>query len=415
MKKFIVVLALLVAISANAQWTKSSSGMMKDSIVYSFASIGSNLYAGANGSSSGTGRIYISSNGGSNWAEMNGLFSVVNCIAAQGSNLLVGANGGLFITSNNGVNWTTALTDQNIISLGVNGNTILAGTYSSATTYGVFRSTNNGSNWTLSDLAGKKVICFGLYYAVNSVYFAGSLGFGLYTSVGGGSNWHGGPGPVGIGGKNVRAITSIGVNLFMGTDTGVFVSNDTGNTWTQFSLVNQPVTSLAVSGNNLFAAAGGSVYLSKNNGQSWVQKSEGLGTNVSALSLFVNGNYLYLGCNGQSVWRRLLSDIISVQNISTEIPEKFSLSQNYPNPFNPTTVIRFTVPALSFQHDLSWNPVQLKVYDVTGREVQTLVNESLAPGTYETSFDGSKLTSGAYFYRLSTEGFTEVKKMIMLK
>jgi Secretion system C-terminal sorting domain len=411
MKKLFVVLMLLISISANAQRSKSSSGMMKDSIVYSFASIGSNLYTGANGSSSGTGRIYFSSNGGSNWNEMNGLFNVVNCIAAQGSNLLVGANSGLFITSNNGAKWTSDLTDQNIISLGISGNTILAGTYSSATTYGVFRSTNNGSNWTLSDLTGKRVQT--IYVAIYA--FAGTASYGMYTSVGGGSNWHGGPGPVGIGGKNVKAITSIGVNLFMGTDTDVFVSNDTGNTWAQFSLVNKPVTSLAVSGNNLFAVAGGSVFLSRNNGLSWVQKSEGLGTNVSGLFLFVNGNYLYLGCNGQSVWRRLLSDIISVQNISTEIPEKFSLSQNYPNPFNPSTVIRFQVSNGFPIGALGNDKVVLKVYDVMGREVQTLVNENLQPGTYETSFDGSKLNSGVYFYKLTTSKFTDVKRMILLK
>jgi hypothetical protein len=106
---------------------------------------------------------------------------------------------------------------------------------------------------------------------------------------------------------------------------------------------------------------------------------------------------------------------VGIINISTGIPSSFSLGQNYPNPFNPTTKIRFTVPALSSQHDLSWNPVRLKVYDITGREVQTLVNESLAPGTYETSFDGSKYNSGVYFYKLSTEGFSDVKKMLMIK
>ena len=408
MKKLIVVLAMLAAMNASAQWSKSSSGMIKDSLVYSFASIGSNIYAGANGSSNGTGRIYGSSNGGTNWSEMNALFSVVNCIAAQGSNLIVGTNGGLFITSNNGANWTGTLTGQDIISLGISGNTILAGTYSSATTYGVFRSTNNGSNWTLSDLTGKKVVCFGyIYYSVSSLFFGGSLSYGMYTSRGGGANWYGGPGPVGPGGKNVRAITSIGMNLFMGTDTGVFVSNDTGNTWTQFSLVNKVVTSLAVSGNNLFAAAGGKVYLSKNNGLSWFQKSEGLGTNVSALSLFVNGNYIYLGCNGQSVWRRLLSDIISVENISMEIPEKFSLSQNYPNPFNPTTNIRYSIPKNGM--------VKLVVFDALGREVETLVNETQQAGTYEASFSGSHYPSGVYFYTLSSEKYTETRKMLMLK
>lgn len=98
---------------------------------------------------------------------------------------------------------------------------------------------------------------------------------------------------------------------------------------------------------------------------------------------------------------------IGITNISTGIPTSFSLSQNYPNPFNPTTVIRFWLSVGS--------NTSLKIYDVMGREVQTLVNEKLQPGTYESSFDGSQFTSGVYFYKLSTDGFSETKKMLLLK
>ena len=96
-----------------------------------------------------------------------------------------------------------------------------------------------------------------------------------------------------------------------------------------------------------------------------------------------------------------------LNNISTEIPSKYSLLQNYPNPFNPITKIQFEVPGSKF--------VKLVVFDILGKEVQTLVNESLQPGTYETSFDGSSLTSGVYFYRLITNEFTETKKMLLIK
>ncbi len=88
-------------------------------------------------------------------------------------------------------------------------------------------------------------------------------------------------------------------------------------------------------------------------------------------------------------------------------PLEFSLGQNYPNPFNPTTQLRFTIADLQF--------VSLKVYDVLGREVATLVNEKKAPGTYEVQFDGSKLGSGMYFYTLRSGSFTETKQMILLK
>ncbi|MEI7485080.1 MAG: T9SS type A sorting domain-containing protein, partial [Ignavibacteriota bacterium] len=93
--------------------------------------------------------------------------------------------------------------------------------------------------------------------------------------------------------------------------------------------------------------------------------------------------------------------------ISTETPSKYSLSQNYPNPFNPTTNIKFSI--------INSGDVKLVVYDIQGREVQTLVNERLNAGTYEVKFDGSMLTSGVYFYKMVSEGFTETKRMILIK
>jgi len=99
--------------------------------------------------------------------------------------------------------------------------------------------------------------------------------------------------------------------------------------------------------------------------------------------------------------------LVTVNNISTETPSKYSLSQNYPNPFNPTTNIKFSI--------VNSGEVKLVVYDIQGREVQTLVNESLKPGTYEAAFDASSLNSGVYFYKLITNTFSETKKMLLIK
>jgi len=96
-----------------------------------------------------------------------------------------------------------------------------------------------------------------------------------------------------------------------------------------------------------------------------------------------------------------------VNTISTTVPKKYSLSQNYPNPFNPSTTIRYELPHAA--------EVKLTIFDALGREVQTLVNEKSQPGTYEATFDGSALNSGVYFYKLITDGFTETKKMILIK
>lgn len=98
---------------------------------------------------------------------------------------------------------------------------------------------------------------------------------------------------------------------------------------------------------------------------------------------------------------------VSVENISNEVPEKYSLSQNYPNPFNPATTIEFKISHSEF--------VKLNVYDMMGREVSSLVKQNMIPGSYKVKFDASKLTSGMYFYKLETSKFTETKKMVLIK
>ncbi len=102
------------------------------------------------------------------------------------------------------------------------------------------------------------------------------------------------------------------------------------------------------------------------------------------------------------------SDIVTdVENKETNMPRQFQLFQNYPNPFNPATGIQYSVA--------SSQKVILKVYDVLGREVTTLVNEKKSPGTYKVSFDGSNLSSGIYFYRLTAGDYTETKKMVLVR
>ena len=106
------------------------------------------------------------------------------------------------------------------------------------------------------------------------------------------------------------------------------------------------------------------------------------------------------------------SNKITVDVIDEEkLPVSFSLSQNYPNPFNPTTKIRYSIPTAVH--------VQLKIYDILGREVAALVNENQKPGNYEVEFSTSSgiryLASGIYFYRLTGGNYTATKKMLLLK
>jgi hypothetical protein len=114
--------------------------------------------------------------------------------------------------------------------------------------------------------------------------------------------------------------------------------------------------------------------------------------------------------------------VIGIQNIGTEVPKDYLLKQNYPNPFNPVTTIDFSLPSDGF--------VELKIYDILGREIASLVNELLNKGEYKYVYDAGSLSSGIYFYQLvikqsegdpspersgSGRGFTETKKMVLIK
>jgi hypothetical protein len=103
----------------------------------------------------------------------------------------------------------------------------------------------------------------------------------------------------------------------------------------------------------------------------------------------------------------LSTGVNGIKEISGQNPSRFTLEQNYPNPFNPSTKISFSIPGQ--EH------VTLKVYNMLGTEVSTLVDKTMSAGNHEVSFDASKLSNGTYFYRLQTGGSVETKKMVLLK
>jgi hypothetical protein len=201
--------------------------------------------------------------------------------------------------------------------------------------------------------------------------------------------------------------------LFAGS-VGIFLSTNNGTSWTAAvdSGVPSPpdnvVSSLTVSGTNLFAGFyGGGVFLSTNYGTTWTAVDSGL-TNDSVTALAVSSTYLYAGTYGGGVWHRRLSDIITgIGKTKGNVPAEFSLSQNYPNPFNPTTVIHYQLPVNSF--------VTLKIYDILGREVATLINGRQSAGYYNATFKATNLPSGVYFYRLQAGTYSATKKLLLLK
>ncbi|MFH1195452.1 MAG: T9SS type A sorting domain-containing protein [bacterium] len=125
------------------------------------------------------------------------------------------------------------------------------------------------------------------------------------------------------------------------------------------------------------------------------------------------------------LWKIPIEYLLNTTSIqpTPELPDEFILEQNYPNPFNPTTTIKYSISsgvetrqlARQLTGGASLQHVTLKIHDILGNEVATLVNETKEPGVHEVEFDGSKLSSGVYFYRLHAGEFSRTRKMILVK
>jgi uncharacterized delta-60 repeat protein len=156
--------------------------------------------------------------------------------------------------------------------------------------------------------------------------------------------------------------------------------------------------------------------------QQWLQTYNGPGNEFdSGNALWVDnqGNVYVTGGSDNTENTDFItikySSTIGIQPVSNEIPSKFSLEQNYPNPFNPATKIQFTIPLSRGVSEGQVVLTRLDIFDLTGRHVAALLNESLSPGVYEIDFNAVKLSSGTYIYRLTANEFTETKKMIFVK
>jgi hypothetical protein len=230
---------------------------------------------------------------------------------------------------------------------------------------------------------------------------------GVIISTNNGGSWSG----VGIGLTPylVHSLAVSGTNIFAGTcGSGVFLSTDGGTNWSTVNngLANDSVWSLAISGIKLFAGTNGGIFLSTNNGTSWSAVNTGL-SSTSVAALAVSGSNLFAGTQN-GVWRRPLSDLVtSVGRATTEFPAHFILTQNYPNPFNPSTTINYAIPARA--------RVTLSVFNMLGQKVAELVKDEQTAGSYSVTFDGTRLASGVYFYRLEAGSFVQTKKLILLK
>ncbi len=144
-----------------------------------------------------------------------------------------------------------------------------------------------------------------------------------------------------------------------------------------------------------------------NGGTNWFLETSPVNEQLNAI-FFAGSDTGYIsGNNGVLLKTVNGGQVTNISPVTNEIPRNFSLSQNYPNPFNPATNFEFSIPITGF--------VNLAVFDILGREIETLVNDYLKPGTYKVDWSAEKYPSGIYFYRISAGAFTETKKMMFVK
>jgi photosystem II stability/assembly factor-like uncharacterized protein len=368
-----------------------------------------------------SGKILKTTNGGTNWISQssptsNPLLSVFFINSLKG--WAVGGLGDIIATGNGGTNWMLQSTGSTSAF-----NSVFFITESIGWTVGEFmvilKTTNGGINWTPL-LSGSVPLNSVIFTDVNTGYIAGNSGY-VMKSTNGGLNWT-------VQNSNVSyylysihfpasGASLTGYTVGMGTPSPpILKSTDAGITWSIQSVpLGDALTSVFFSDalNGWAGGYMGTIMHTSNGGITWPYQTSGTGNSIRSV-YFVNSMTGWAVGDLGTILKTGNGGVSSINTISNTIPEKYSLFQNYPNPFNPTTIIRLQIADFRSQIGKA-NKTVLKVYDILGKEVQTLVDEVLQPGTYKVKFDGSSLPSGIYFYRLSAGEYMETKKFILMK
>ena len=400
--------------------------------------------------------VYKSTNGGDNWFSISsGLSGDLAPIAYDPSNsntiYVAGYFGNFYKSTNGGANWTIVsgvFGDINSLHVQSNG-TVWAGGWG-----GLRKSTNGGTNWqTMPGIPSGNVIYIeSIGSDLNTIYVtvnpSGETRL-IYKTTNGGSSWA----QIGqsIGGGNILALVNDPNTVFVGNKKGCYKTTDGGANWT---VVDTSIVLSANSGSiangNLYLASGGGVYeldnvipvelisftaelIDNDILIQWVTASE---TNNWGFEIqkkiegefirveFINGAgtttnnqfYSYLDTRvlaGIHTYRLMQIDYdgsvdySKILEIEVNGSYGYALGQNYPNPFNPTTKISYSLP----QSEM----VSLKILNVLGQEIISLVNEEKPAGYYEVDFNAAYLPSGIYMYRIQAGSFAETKKMILLR
>ena len=405
----------LLAGSAEGIFLSSNGGTIWDAVGYTiqysydFAKAGSILYTSGRG-------VYRSTNNGNSWYTVNnGLpYLIIRDLTSLGTNIYAAyqnnnlTQNGIYYSTNNGDEWIYRWNTLNryINVIKAKDSIFYIGLYYKSGDYGLERSNDSGKTFmtVYSTALYNEGVWDVEFMNANDVYL--TTGDNILRSTNYGNNW------VSVYTGSVYKLEISGNNIYGGGSygTGVVMSSNNGQNWTSIGMNDKNINSMTAYGSYLFVSTYDSgIFMTNNNGANWYNRNQGIPPSYLNQfgEIFISDNYIFAGANTYGAWRRQLTDIISVKNISTVIPDKYLLEQNYPNPFNPRTNIKFQVKSAGV--------VKIVVLDILGKEVATLVNEKLQPGTYETTFDASAYPSGAYLYKIESGAFKDVKRMILIK
>ncbi|MFN0156633.1 MAG: T9SS type A sorting domain-containing protein [Bacteroidota bacterium] len=352
---------------------------------------------------SNNGRIHWTTDQGANWTMVNFDFGSVNALATSINTgwVFCGTYAqGVYRTINK-TSWTAppTLPGRNIRGIAVKSGYVFALVQTSFLDT-LYKSQDNGGSWNFVRYFDNAFTC---YVDDGGVLYVGS-NEGVWYSPDNGNGWYN----AGLTSYRTTAIVvGASSHIIAGTEQhGIHVTTDLGSSWTQALGPVGEITSFVKCSVSEYLAGtlGNGVFRSTDSGLHWTQWSDGLADNlVYSMTQDLNG-YVYAG-HTNTISKS--TEPCDVEQLSTEIPQTARLFQNYPNPFNPNTSIQFQVHNSGF--------VELSVFDILGHKVATLMNEKLPVGTYAREFDGSGLTSGIYFYRVTMGKFTETKKMMLVR
>jgi len=372
------------------------------------------------------GVILSTTNGGEIWEnQKSSVFNNLNNLifTSPDTGYVIGTTGFILKSINAGLNWiqlsSGTFNDLTSSSFVNNSTGYICGLNNT-----ILKTTNGGTNWNSISFEDS-VDYYSIYFINNSTGWLSSVKrFStvydtayILKTIDGGANWFAQHSRMNDAVPNLSLQFTDSLNgwctwqipALSGSE--ILKTTDGGNNWISYGgfftgdhyylyFVNNQIGWCAGRSNNIFRT--------ENGGVNWI-RSNSFGASFSYESIYFIDTITgwTVGSNGIILKTTTGGVLTNFSNISSEIPEKFSLSQNYPNPFNPRTVISYELRVTSF--------AKLIVYDVLGNEVATLVNDKQSAGTYSVEFDGSGFASGVYFYKLEAGEFSETKRMVLLK